>query len=122
GSISGTVSLTGGGYLSNTATGRITAVGNAVYASGGAASIVNAGTITGGAGIYIQSSAKIINSSGGRIIGLSGRALYLGAGGAVVNHGIIEADGVAWGTIRFGSGAGTVSNFGTIEGTALATN
>ncbi len=142
GYVAGTVTLAGGGYLDNIATGTIKAAGTAVLGITSANTVVNAGSIvaTGaqGVGIRLASGGSInnggrinasqsgielvaggtaINQSGGTI-GASvpglGNGILLDNGGSVVNQtgGTITADFNG----VYAKGAATVTNAGSIGG------
>src|SRR3954471_18806926 len=98
--IIGAITLGVGDYLDNTATGVITTAVNsaaAVLGVGGAASVTNAGFISGS--------------------GKYGFGVRLTAGGTITNSGIIGASGQSGDAIRLDSG-GNVYNAvsGTIDG------
>jgi hypothetical protein len=102
------ISLASGGTITNAASAVISAYNSGIYIDGGAGSVSNAGSITGtgtsgtsdGFGIRFGST-----SSGGNVTNQSG--------------GVITGaeDGVYFNTL---SGAGTVSNAGTIAGGSSA--
>jgi hypothetical protein len=133
GTITGTVTLTGAGYVTNQAGAVIDGVGsNGIYASNPIGGILNAGTITAGNdGIFLNQGGSVSNSSTGRIFGGNygivvynqpgtiandgtivgqNRGVYLYAGGAVGNTGLIQGGNVG---VYLGNG-GYVSNSGTI--------
>jgi hypothetical protein len=120
GSINGTVTLTGGGYLDNTTTGFITSYGTAVLGVNTLNTVTNAGTITGtgtaGVAIDLASGGTVVNS--GAISGVYG--IRLKGGGTVINQAgatIAGTTGAGYGVhISYSSYASTVVNSGTIVG------
>ena len=118
------ISLGSGGYVSNAATGLISAVGGGIRLdSGGAGSMVNAGRVTSGnaPGIDLYATGDALtNTASGTIAGAVGVSLH--NGGTVINSGKIIATGsVGAGVVQ--DAGGTVSNAGTIsatDGTAVA--
>ena len=128
------VQIDASGTLSNSSTGTIIA-GNWGVRIEDAASVTNAGTILGaenamhlfgsatidntghiiGAdGIVLAGPASLVNS--GTISGTAGDAIDLGAGGTISNAaaGVITSAGYTG--VYVSSGAGTVTNAGTISG------
>jgi predicted ribosome-associated RNA-binding protein Tma20 len=119
-SVYSALTLVSGGALSNASTGTITAPdGTAVYgATGGAATVVNAGVIagsdaSGGKGINLSGGGSVTNQTGGAITG-GNYGIEFSAAGSVTNQsgGAISGnDGIY---VR--SGAVTVVNAGSIAG------
>ena len=96
GSIGLTVTLAGDSHLDNTVTGTIVAAGSGVYGTGGANTVVNAGSIAGGGvggiGVGFVSGGTVIDS--GTISGAGGTAVYLGGTGnnlLALEHGYMLA-------------------------------
>jgi uncharacterized protein with beta-barrel porin domain len=141
GSITGTnrfgVFFASGGSVTNQAGGVISSSGTGVYLNGGAGTVTNFGTITGGTGrygVFLHAGGSVANQAGGTISG--GTGVYVsGAAGTVTNAGRITGTGFAGvslipggsvtnqagGTISGGNVgiydlAGTVTNAGTIAG------
>ena len=85
-----------GGYVSNAATGTLTAGGNAIVANTVAASVYNAGFITAasGAGVYLHGSGSVTNATGGTITGGIFGVRVLNGTGTVDNDGIINATSI----------------------------
>ena len=135
------MTVAGGGYVDNTATGTISG-GNftAIYGAGAAVTVVNAGSITNSnsTGIYLNDGGIVSNrtsafisgklrgiafyaeagiiTNAGTITGPFGTGVYLRRGGTVFNDGTAALiSGGDYG-IYVGSGAvATVSNSGTIS-------
>ncbi len=124
GSIGMTVTLAGGGVLTNKTTGQITAAGNAVHGIGGAATVVNAGTVigTGGIGIELLAGGTIVDS--GAISGGSGTAVSFGGAGAnrlVLDPGYHLGGKVVGGTSAGATNTlelGSTASVGTVSGIA----
>jgi T5SS/PEP-CTERM-associated repeat protein len=143
------IALQVGGRVTNQAGGLIQgSAWNGIYGTGGAVTVVNAGTIAGDAGgsshngILLEAGGAITNAVGGTIVAPLETAIYIaGAAGTVVNTGLVASgaqDGVdltnggfvsnqAGGIISgysgvYGanSGALTVVNAGTIDGSRYA--
>jgi hypothetical protein len=142
-----TVTLSGGGYLDNTATGTIAAAGNAVYGTLAAPTVVNGGTIASstGDGVDLTAGGTVSNGAGGVIRGALNGVEIATSPGTVSNYGTIEGTGAAangvflhaGGSVDNASGgliegvydgvhvtgaASTVSNLGTIEGIGTFTD
>ncbi len=139
GSIGLTVTLAGGGYLDNTATGTIAAPGDGVFGSLGAATVVNAGAISGASGTavsfggiggnrlvldpeYYLGGAAVGSTSAGATNTLelgstAGIGTLTGLGSSFVNFGTVTVDaGARWvlgGSNTIGAGA-TLSTVGTL--------
>jgi uncharacterized protein with beta-barrel porin domain len=127
------------GSVTNQAGGTIGGQRYGVIISYGAATVTNAGTITGTnrAGVYLQSGGSVTNQSGGTIssqrygviisystgtvtnagtiTGTNRVGLYLQSGGSVTNQSGGTISGRRHGVIISG-GAGSVTNSGTITG------
>ena len=119
GTISGAIDaviMTAGGSVTNATGGFIQGSNNdGVLIAGGAGSVGNAGTITGGAatlnaGVELIDSGVVTNS--GSIGGAYG--VVLEAGGSVTNIASAVIQGGADVGLWIGGGMGTVSNAGTI--------
>lgn len=111
GYMSGAVTLAGGSYLDNTATGTIVAAGYAVYGANSPNTVVNAGTIVAqdGYGVELLAGGSVGNS--GLISGYSGGIYISGAAGTVGNTGTIDAvngNGVVLGAAGYTGNAGTI--------------
>ena len=145
------IDLTGGGLVSNAATGSIISVGNAgVYLTGTLGTVVNAGQIVGGGthvAVHLHKGGNVTNQSGGTITGgtTHGAVYITGAAGTVTNYGLLTGSGVAGvhlqaggavlneagGTVTSGTNhagvyvtggsGGAVSNSGLISGVDLFT-
>jgi hypothetical protein len=128
-----------GGTLANNAGGYISGGGNGVAVEGGVATINNAGghISGGGDGVAVEGGVATINNAGGYISGggdgvavngvstigtitnsgtirgVNGIGIYLGGGGTVINHGLIESS--AHGAVSLHNAAGAVFNYATIE-------
>jgi|GEM_PF-3956609 len=116
-----TVSVLVGGSVVNSALGDLASV-NLGNASGFSATLVNAGTVLGGSGVFSDHAMTIINSGSLTSVGTaaSSAAIMGWAGGAsalvdVTNTGLIS--GVTW-AIRFSGGRSVLDldNAGTIRG------
>jgi hypothetical protein len=99
-------------YFGNTSTGTLKVATTGVFGTGGAVSVVNAGTInsTGGSGIAVNLTAGgyLHNSSGAHLLSSGQGAVIIGgAAGTVVNDGVLSGkDGIyftANGTVINGS-------------------
>ncbi|HEV8679711.1 MAG TPA: calcium-binding protein, partial [Stellaceae bacterium] len=107
GSIGTGVALLAGGSVTNGATGRILGISYAAYVSGGAGTVANLGTISGstGRGIFLKSGGEVTNGASDAtdalISGYFTGVRILGGADSVTN-------------------SGTVTNFATIRGTAVA--
>jgi hypothetical protein len=136
-----------GGSVTNNLGGTIAGQNTAgVYFKNVAGTVTNAGNISGagtnGVGVYLAASGNITNASTGTITGGFFGAFVEGAAGTISNSGSISGanyDGVAFGlggTVTNNAGghitggstgvyvkyraAGTVTNFGSIAGTATS--
>jgi hypothetical protein len=114
------VYLAGGGYLTNATTGTITGGGSGVD-TGAIATVVNAGTITGGdLGVFLSVGGYLTNAATGTISGYEYGVSNLGIA-TVINAGVIDSTGTYAGALHAGIGlgdGGTVTNTttGTISG------
>jgi hypothetical protein len=92
------IALYAGGYVSNAASGTIiSTIGSGLDVSGGAGTMVNAGSIgasgTTGSGVVLQAGGLVSNAATGTISSTSGAGVYAqGAAGTVFNAGRIESD------------------------------
>ena len=119
GTINGEVELAGGAYLTNASTGTINAAtsDDAVFASGGPVTVVNAGAISGPNlyGIKLTAGGTVINQTGGSLSGRDG-AIYIGnAPGTVINAGQIQGSDI-FGVFLQSGGAVTNQTGGNISG------
>ncbi|MGC2415687.1 MAG: hypothetical protein WA459_23690, partial [Stellaceae bacterium] len=118
GSIGLTVTLSGGGYLANKATGTIATAGIAVAGTLGAATVVNLGTVQGssGPGVYLAAGGSITNGSGGvttpLIAGYDG-IIVRSAPGTVKNYATITGSGIFDTGVSL-DGGGSLYNRGAI--------
>ena len=140
GSIAGPVTLGSGGYLHNEGGGTISGSAIAVYGTGGAGSVANAGAIlgeqgtagtpggAGGAGVDLSAGGNIGNTgtiaggNGGRGVygslsggagGLGGAGIDLSAGGNIGNTGTIAGGNGGRGGYGYdGGGAGGLGGAG----------
>ena len=89
------VNLTDGGTVSNTATGTISANRYGVTAGNAAATLINAGIVSGGTRYAVGFSAGgyIWNASGGTIVSDTNAVGVQGSAGTVVNAGTILSPG-----------------------------
>jgi hypothetical protein len=88
------------------------------YPSGALTTVVNFGTITGGAGFGVALVAGGTITNFGTIASTGGNGIYLRQGGVLTNEPGGAITGSLDGISVHGS-AGTVSNFGTIAGSAF---
>ncbi|MDB5395281.1 MAG: Hemagglutinin-related protein [Rhodospirillales bacterium] len=103
--------LLGGGSIVNHAGGSITGTDEGIIADGAAASVDNAGIISGGTngyGVVLGATASAITNTGTISGGLKG--VLLSAGGSVSNAGTGEITGIT----AYGSDTATILNAGTI--------
>jgi hypothetical protein len=117
------VVLKSGGYLTNSSTGSISAVGGAaVYVIGGLGTLFNSGIITNtgstGTGVALDSGGYLSNASGGVISSTHHSGVYVtGTIGTVTNAGLIEgASAAAPGVFLVLGGVVSNAGMGTIEG------
>jgi T5SS/PEP-CTERM-associated repeat protein len=95
GSVSGGITLGNGASFANQSGASVSANGDALYSTGAAATIVNAGKMTGGfgAGLRLNVGGSVTNQAGGLITSAFDTGLYSGFSGAsagtVVNAGTI---------------------------------
>ena len=102
--------LTAGGTIANGSTSNTAAsITNGIRASGGTAIIKNFGTIEGVTGSQYQSHQLVSTSFG--------TAIRLAAGGSVTNGAATSTEAKITGGVVI-DGAGSVTNFGTIDATA----
>jgi hypothetical protein len=75
------VTLAGGSYLDNQALGTITAGGQAIYGTGGPATVANSGTIVGGfgtLGVNLAAGGIVTNTGAGLIEGYTAAVTIAG--------------------------------------------
>jgi collagen type I/II/III/V/XI/XXIV/XXVII alpha len=99
GAIGAAVAFSGGGYVSNAGTGVISsAEHSAIYMTGGASRVLNAGTIgapgSAGAGIIFASGGVATNLAGGTISAADGAGVY----GKYAAASLVNAGSVAGGS------------------------
>jgi hypothetical protein len=120
------VLLLAGGTVVNRASASITGHsfgGVGIY--GGAASVSNAGTISGlkGNGVGLGNGGTVTNAAGGTITGAGGSlnaGVYVkGAAGTVTNSGLIQ-DTAAYASAIYMRAGGTIDNFGRLTGSTLS--
>jgi hypothetical protein len=114
GYVSGTVTLSGGGAVTNQAGGTIKSTGIGVFGTLAAATVSNAGSILGGAaayGVTLAAGGSVANTGTGRITGVDG--VGLGAAGTVTNASTII--GTAYGVVLLVGGS-VANNSGLIQG------
>jgi hypothetical protein len=133
--------LSSGGTVINNAPGSVTGGSFGIFATGGAATVTNSGSITGPHGIGLQAGGSVTNNAGGSITGqaagvsttgafatvdnagsisataASGAAIDIEAGGSITNHSTGTVSGASFGVFVAG-GPGTVVNDGSIVGTS----
>jgi hypothetical protein len=122
----GALTLAAGATLTNAATGTISASGIAVFgAAGGAATVVNAGSIGGNPtseiGVYLSAGGSVTNQSGGTITGAT--AIHAKIAASIVNQGAISgvaSNGI--GVALMSGGSVTNQSGGTITGGDFAVN
>ncbi len=95
GNTSSGIRLTQGGNATNSASGIIATSGFALYASYGAATVVNDGLMSGAgqSGIVLHNGGTIANNAGASISGHYSGVRLESAPGSVVNAGTIAGDG-----------------------------
>jgi hypothetical protein len=133
--------LSSGGTVTNNALGSVTGGSFGIFATGGAATVTNSGSITGPHGIGLQQGGSVTNNAGGSIVGqaagvsttgaaatvdnagsisatvASGAAIDIEAGGSITNHSSGTVSGASFGVFVAGA-PGTVVNDGSIVGTS----
>ena len=126
GTLDGTLTLASGGVLTNAATGTVITSGTAaIYGTGGASTVVNAGVITNSNAassdaVDLAGGGSVINQSGGTISGDMGSGdlgsgdVGIAAGGAVTVANTGSVSGVVVGILA--DAAATVTNAGSISG------
>jgi hypothetical protein len=128
----GGVFLGKGGSVTNLAGATISGFDFGIFATGNAATVMNAGDISGEVGVIALGSAAAVTNSGaiaGAQVGSHfffgfgpiplGDGVFMSAGGTVTNKAGGTITGAADG-VYIGGGTGTVTNAGTISGTTAS--
>ena len=109
------VRSTNAATIINEAGGTISGYDTGVYMRGGAATVVNAGSISGSLGIAFWLGGSVTNQSGGTIGGYSSGVYITGSAGTVVNAGRIFGENFIGIVLKKG-GSITNQSGGTISG------
>lgn len=115
------IGMRSGAYVSNAASGTISAGATGIYLAGGG-TVVNAGRVIGqgtqSGGIQLSGGGAITNVAGGTISAVR-RGIALIQAGQVLNQGLISVSGTTGYGINLQAG-GTVVNTGVVNGTTAA--